>query len=77
MNLKETPATPCTRIAVHLCLDDNELLSMNKNSLSSPIHHHRSIVPNKVKEVASIIAHTTRTRAALLERDRDDLFAFF
>lgn len=78
MNSKETPATPCTRIAVHLCLDDNELLSINKNNLSSPTyHHHRSIIPSKVKEVASIIAHTTRTRAALLERDHDGLLAFF
>ncbi|CAF0911187.1 unnamed protein product [Rotaria sp. Silwood1] len=78
INLKETPATPCTRIAVHLCLDDNELLTINKNTLSSPIYnHHRSIIPNKVKEVASVIAHTTRTRAALLERDHDDLLLFF
>ncbi|CAF2714201.1 unnamed protein product [Rotaria sp. Silwood2] len=78
INLKETPATPCTRIAVHLCLDDNELLTINKNTLSSPIYnHHRSIIPAKVKEVASIIAHTTRTRAALLERDHDDLLSFF
>jgi hypothetical protein len=72
-NFKETPSTPCTRIAVHLCLDDQEL----SPTLSSPILHHRSIIPNKVQEVASIIAHTTRTRAALLERDHDGLLTFF
>ena len=34
-------------------------------------------MPDKVKEVASIIAHTTRTRATLLERDRERLMEFF
>ncbi|CAF1349851.1 unnamed protein product [Adineta steineri] len=78
INIKEPPATPCTRIAVHLCLDDNELSTINKSSLPSPIlNHHHSMIPNKVKEVASIIAHTTRTRAALLERDYDSLLTFF
>lgn len=75
-NPKETPSTPCTRIAVHLCLDDSELLTMNANTLSSPTYH-RSIIPNKAKDAASIIAHTARTRAALLERDHDALLAFF
>jgi hypothetical protein len=74
---KETPSTPCTRIAVHLCLDDNELSTINKPTLSSPVLPHRSIVPDKVKEVASIIVHTTRMRAALLERDHDGLLSFF
>ncbi len=77
ININETPSTPCTRIAVHLCLDDNELSTINRTSLPSPILHHHSIIPNKVKEVASIIAHTTCTRAALLERDHDGLLAFF
>ncbi|UJR30364.1 hypothetical protein I4U23_017899 [Adineta vaga] len=84
-NLKETPSTPCTRIAVHLCLDDNELSTINKSSLPSPIlnqqqqqqQQHYSMIPHKVREVASIIAHTTRTRAALLERDRERLLTFF
>ena len=74
---RETPSTPCTRIAVHLSLDDTELSTLNKTSLSSPVLHHRSIIPEKVKEIASIIAHTTRTRAALLERDRESLATFF
>lgn len=74
---KETPATPCTRIAVHLCLDDSELSTINKSTVPSPILPHRSVIPEKVKEVASVIAHTTRTRAALLERDRDGLLVFF
>jgi hypothetical protein len=69
MNIKEPPATPCTRIAVHLSLDDSEL--------SSPVLPHRSIIPDKVKEIASIIVHTTRTRAALIERDHDGLLSFF
>jgi hypothetical protein len=78
MFIKETPSTPCTRISVHLCLDDNELSTINRNTLSSPIlQQHRTIIPDKVKEIASIIAHTTRTRAALLERDHDGLLAFF
>ena len=76
-NLMETPSTPCSRIAVHLCLNDNELLTINKNNVSPPIFHHRPIIPNKVKEIASIIAHTTHIRAALLERDHDHLLAFF
>lgn len=75
---KDSPSTtPCTRLTVHLCLDDQELSTINKNTLPSPILHHRSIVPDKVKEVASIIAHTTRTRATLLERDRERLMEFF
>lgn len=73
-NLKETPSTPCTRIAVHLSLDDNELSTINKSPI---LNHHRPIIPNKVKEIASIIAHTTRTRAALLERDHENLLSFF
>ncbi|CAF1683163.1 unnamed protein product [Adineta ricciae] len=79
LDQKETPATPCTRIAVHLCLDDHELSTITKSNLPSPIlnHHYHSMIPVKVKEVASIISHTTRTRAALLERDRDRLRAFF
>lgn len=72
-----TPATPCTRIAVHLSLDDNELSSINRSALPSPILSSRLIIPEKVKAIASNIAHTTRTRAALLERDRDHLLAFF
>lgn len=71
---KETPSTPCTRIAVHLCLDDNELSTINKSPI---LNHHRLIIPNKIKEIASIIAHTTRTRASLLERDHDKLLTFF
>ena len=74
---KETPPTPCTRIAVHLCLDDQELSSINRSTQPSPILPHRSIIPEKVKEIASIIAHTTRTRAALLEREHDHLLTFF
>lgn len=77
-HLRETPATPCTRIAVHLCLDDNELSTIGKSSLPSPVlGPQHAAMPSKVKEVASIIAHTTRTRAALLERDRERLLAFF
>lgn len=75
--IKETPSTPCTRIAVHLSLDDHELSSLARTTLPSPILHHRAMVPSKVKDCASIIAHTTRTRAALLERDRENLLKFF
>lgn len=74
---KETPATPCTRIAVHLSLDDNELSSINRSALPSPVLPSRPNIPDKVRDIASNIAHTTRTRAALLERDRDHLLAFF
>lgn len=75
---RETPATPCTRIAVHLSLDDHELSSLTRTSLLSPlVAQHRPIIPSKVKEVASILIHTTRTRAALLDRDRENLLRFF
>ena len=75
---RETPSTPCTHIAMHLSLDDQELSTLTRTSLLSPlVAHQRPIIPNKVKEVASILIHTTRTRAALLERDRENLRRFF
>ena len=82
LSIKETPSTPCTRIAVHLSLDDNELSSLSQSNIfstqSTPTdENHRALMPKKVKEVASIIAHTTRTRASLLERDREKLLKYF
>lgn len=82
-NPKENPSTPCTRIAVHLSLDDTELSSLPRSNVLSPTSqttpttNQRSVVPVKVKELASIIAHTTRARAALFERDRDNVFKYF
>jgi hypothetical protein len=75
---KETPATPCTRITQHLSLDDQELSSLGRNQMPSPdLPNARPIMPAKVKEVAKILVHTTRSRIALLERDREKLLTFF
>ena len=75
--IKETPSTPCTRIAVHLSLDDQELSSLARTTLPSPSLSQRTMVPNKVKDCASIIADPRRTREGLLERDRENLLKFF
>ncbi|CAF0791698.1 unnamed protein product [Didymodactylos carnosus] len=52
------------------CSDD---LSGCTTTTTSP----HPIIPLKLKEVASIIAHTTRTRASVLKRNRHHLLKFF
>jgi hypothetical protein len=73
----KTPSTPCTRIAVHLSLDDQELSTLTRTDLLSPSVASRSFIPTKVRDVASSLVHTTRTRAMLLERNRDKLLKYF